>query len=245
VNPLVAAIEGVRMRLEKEEVRVIPTEFGPFVFQVLQGAPQLTKSFAEGEFYIQDPAIELLANHIEPKEESRILEVAAAPGGKTVQLAARIQERGLIVSVDAEISRMKLWEMNRKRMKVRSARGVVADARFLPFDCEFDQVIVDAPCSSLGVIRRHPEIKWWRREEDLAMLSQLQLQILNACAKYVRDQGEIVYMVCSFEPEETVQVLDQFLSENPNFQKTDAHFLLPHQQKTDGFFQAKLKRSAS
>jgi 16S rRNA (cytosine967-C5)-methyltransferase len=156
-----------------------------------------------------------------------------------------MKDQGRIISVDTNLDRMRLWQKNMQRMKVGSASGVVADARRLSFQKLFDQVIVDAPCSSLGVIRRHPEIKWWRTEQDLSGLSVVQLQILEACAKYVRDRGEIVYIVCSFEPEETTEVIDNFLARNSNFQKLDESFLLPHQQKTDGFFLAKLKKNVS
>lgn len=245
INPLVSTVKKTLERLEEEGVTVAPTEYGPYVYRILQGAPQLTKSFAQGDFYIQDPAIEMLTNQIQPVAETKILEVAAAPGGKTVQLAARMNDQGTIVSVDSDLNRMKLWQENMQRMKVRSASGIVADARDLPFTSLFDQIILDAPCSSLGVIRRHPEIKWWRRQEDLIQLSGLQLQILEACAKYVRDRGEIVYIVCSFEPEETVQMVDKFLAQNSSFQKIDESFLFPHQQKTDGFFLAKLRKNAS
>lgn len=245
INSLVSDVKSTLKHLEEEGVKVMPTEYGPYFFRVVGGAPQLTKSFAQGDFYIQDPAIEMLTNRIQPAAGTKLLEVAAAPGGKTVQLAARTNDQGLIVSVDSDFNRMKLWQENMQRMKVHSACGIVADARDLPFTILFDQVILDAPCSSLGVIRRHPEIKWWRREEDLMQLSELQLQILEACAKYVRDQGEMVYIVCSFEPEETVQVVDKFLAGNSNFHKIDESFLLPHQQKTDGFFLAKLKKGSA
>lgn len=245
INSLTSHIEVTLKHLEADGIKVMPTEYGPYLFRVVGGAPQLTKSFSQGDFYVQDPAIEILANQIQPAAGTKLLEVAAAPGGKTVQLAARTNDQALIVSVDSEVNRMKLWQANMQRMKIRSAVGVVADARALPFTGLFDQVILDSPCSSLGVIRRHPEIKWWRREEDLMQLSDLQLQILEACAKYVRDQGEMVYVVCSFEPEETVQVIDKFLAANSNFQKIDETFLLPHQQRTDGFFLGKLKKHAS
>jgi 16S rRNA (cytosine967-C5)-methyltransferase len=168
------------------------------------------------------------------------LEIAAAPGGKTIQLALR--KPSVIVSVDSDLRRMRTWRRNMQRMRIPNAHGILADARTLPFKVEFDQVIVDAPCSTLGVIRRHPEVKWWREERDLAALAHLQLEILSTCAKYVRTSGELLYSVCSFEPEETDLVMNSFLEQHPQFALIKTMTLLPHRDETDGFYIAGCKR---
>jgi 16S rRNA (cytosine967-C5)-methyltransferase len=243
INQFLTNPETVLEHLLAEGVHAEQTPFGQSVLRVRQGSSQNTKSFLDGEFYIQDAAVNLLSEFMDLIPGSRVLEIAAAPGGKTFQLAWRIRNEGKIVAVDSTISRMRAWRKNMERLKITCALPVVADARTLPFLGEFDKVIVDAPCSSLGVMRRHPEIKWWRQESDLAELASLQLQILNACAKYVRSQGELIYSVCSFEPEETEQVRDRFLQEQTEFSKVQEMTLLPHRDHTDGFYALKVKKN--
>lgn len=242
VNTLTIAPETVKTHLADEGVSVEETHFGPTVLRVREGAAQGTKSFLDGEFYIQDAGVNLLAGFMDPKPDSRILEIAAAPGGKTIQLALRA--RVTIVAVDSDIRRMRTWQRNMQRMKIPRVLGLLADARRLPLQNEFDQVVVDAPCSTLGVIRRHPEVKWWRQESDLIALSKLQLQILQACARCVRPQGELIYSVCSFEPEETEQVREAFLKDHSEFSVLKEMTLLPHRDHTDGFYIVKFGREA-
>lgn len=242
VNTLRTQPEIVSEHLASEGVSVESTVFGPTVLRVREGAAQNTKSFLEGEFYIQDAAVQLLGQVMNPRPGSEILEIAAAPGGKTFQLAFRVQEFGKVIAADAQLRRMKTWKRNMDRMRIGNVYGIVADARNLPLAGSFDQVVIDAPCSTLGIIRRHPEIKWWRQESDLLDLRSLQLQILYACAKYVRSQGELVYSVCSFEPEETEQVRDDFLTGHPEFSVQQEKVLLPHRDHTDGFYIVKMER---
>lgn len=242
VNTLLSAPATVRARLEEEGVRVEPTPFGAEVFAVRAGAAQGTRAFADGAFYIQDPASEILGTTADPKPGLRVLEVAAAPGGKTVQLALRMNDGGSIISVDSGLKRMQRWRQNMRKLKITSAHPIVADGRSLPLAGLFDLVVVDAPCSSLGVIRRHPEIKWWLRPEELVEFQALQLQILESCANNVRDNGEMIYSVCSFEPEETVEVKDRFLAAHPEFTEVKSLTLFPHVHGTDGFFIAKFRK---
>jgi 16S rRNA (cytosine967-C5)-methyltransferase len=239
VNDLRTSNQMVTDRLKQEGVSVTRSAFGPNVLLVTEGSAQLTRSFADGDFYIQDAASERIGEAVNPAPGMRVLEIAAAPGGKTLQLAARMKDEGLIVAVDSESKRMILWQRNRERMQIRCAVPLVADARSLTLLKKFDRVVVDAPCSSLGVVRRHPEVRWWRKEEDLRSFQSLQLKILDSCAKYVDDKGELVYSVCSFEPEETVQVQERFLATHTRFEKREDLFLLPHRDETDGFFIAR------
>jgi 16S rRNA (cytosine967-C5)-methyltransferase len=242
INPLRATREVVLEHLEAEGVRVTPTTFGDELFQVTEGAAQLTKSFVDGEFYIQDAGIEKLGEIINPRPGMQVLEIAAAPGGKTFQLAVRMQQKGMILCLDSVLKRMRLWQRNISRLGIVSAHPVVADARHPAFHCVFDLVVVDAPCSSLGVVRRHPEVKWWRNPVDLLSFQELQLQMLSSCAKYVREQGELVYTVCSFEPEETIGVSEIFLASHSDFERIMDRFFYPHRDQTDGFFIGRFRR---
>jgi 16S rRNA (cytosine967-C5)-methyltransferase len=242
VNELITTPQTVLEHLKADGIKVEPVAQSSPLFLVIEGAPQLTASFEKGEFYIHDAGIEILGEMMSAKPGERVLEIAAAPGGKTLQLAMRMRDQGMITSVDSDLKRMKMWRRNIERLRIHSAHGVVADARKLPLAKRFNLVTVDAPCSGLGVIRRHPEIKWWRNEDELRKFADVQLQILEACAKYVDDTGSMVYSVCSFEPEETEDVSKEFLRLHPDFQETARKTLFPHRDNTDGFFVVKFRR---
>lgn len=236
VNELIATPQSVLEHLDTDGIKVEPVAQSSKLFLVTEGAPQLTESFEKGEFYIHDAGIEVLGEVMSAKPGESVLEIAAAPGGKTLQLAMRMRDQGMITSVDSDLKRMKMWRRNIERLQIHSANGVVADARKLPLGKRFNLVTVDAPCSGLGVTRRHPEIKWWRNESELRKFAEVQLQILEACAKYVDSTGSMVYSVCSFEPEETEDINKEFLRLYPEFQETARKTLFPHRDNTDGFF---------
>jgi 16S rRNA (cytosine967-C5)-methyltransferase len=242
VNELIANPDSVISSLASEDVVVQPTRFSSSVLLVQSGAPQLTKSFAEGAFYIQDAAMEKLGDFVRPNAGDRILEVSAAPGGKTFQLAVRMKNQGFIMAMDSDVKRMRMWQRNMARMQIQCASAAIADARTTFLLGHFDKVVIDAPCSSMGVMRRHPEIKWWRKEADLETFRSLQLQILDACAKYVRSQGELIYSVCSFEPEETEDVRKALLAMHSDLELIDQAYLFPHRDQTDGFFMMKFSK---
>jgi 16S rRNA (cytosine967-C5)-methyltransferase len=252
LNSLKGDSETILKRLAQERIETRETIYGPEVREVTSGAPQFTQSFAQGDFYIQDASAEALGRVLNAQPGDRILDVAAAPGGKTFQAALRMEDRGLIVSADLDYHRMQRWKQNMARLGITSARPVVADARRPSFLGAFDRILIDAPCTSLGVIRRHPEIKWWRKPEDLAEFAEAQSQILEAHAAYAGSGGEIIYSVCSFEPEETTEVKQRFLSAHPEFhsvlldhngRKEDHVYLFPHLDGTDGFFIAKFRKT--
>jgi 16S rRNA (cytosine967-C5)-methyltransferase len=242
VNELITTPQSVLQHLKADGIKVEPVSQESPLFLVLEGAPQLTESFENGEFYIHDAGIEVLGEMMSAMPGQNVLEVAAAPGGKTLQLAMRMRDQGMITSLDSDLKRMKMWGRNIDRLQIHSAKGVVADARKLPLGKRFNLVTFDAPCSGLGVIRRHPEIKWWRTEAELNKFADVQLQILESCAKYVDDTGSMVYSVCSFEPEETDEVAKEFLRLHPEFQETARKTLFPHRDNTDGFFIIRFRR---
>ena len=244
INELTINVEEARNHLKDERIQVAETEFGPGLLRVSEGSPQSTRSFANGEFYIQDAAVEVVCRAIDPQPGWQVLEIAAAPGGKTFQLALHMKNRGKIVSIDLDWKRMELWRENISRLKLVCALPVIADAQAIPLQYQFDAVFIDAPCSSLGIIRRHPEIRWRRKPEELTSFQILQLKILGESARLVRDHGMLFYSVCSFEPEETTQVTEQFLTDHAGFQLVQTLTLLPHQSRTDGFFLAGFQKKS-
>jgi 16S rRNA (cytosine967-C5)-methyltransferase len=171
-----------------------------------------------------------------------VLDACAGSGTKTRQLS-ELPHTGSVVSMDNEMKRLRL---------IGKGAGIVqGDVLQNPFPREvFDTILVDAPCSSLGIIRKHPEIKWRRRPEDIKAFGRTQLAIVKALWHQLKTGGSMIYSVCSFEPEETLEVLeglektDKFVLENPlPFLFNKEYFLsLPHETGVDGFFIARVKK---
>jgi 16S rRNA (cytosine967-C5)-methyltransferase len=148
-----------------------------------------------------------------------VLDACASPGGKTTGLAVAMRDRGMIVAADVRARRVHLLAETVRRSGARSVRLARVDfARSAPFAPVFDAVLLDAPCSGLGTLRRDPDIKWRRREEDLPTLAGMQLQMLRHAADTVRPGGLLLYSTCSSEPDENEDVAAAFLADCPDFE---------------------------
>jgi len=160
----------------------------------------------------------------------QILDACAAPGGKTTQLAALAQNRAEIVAIDLHPHRVKLLQNGVKRLQCQgvSARAwdLTSPPRFIP-SASCDRILLDAPCSGLGVLRRNPETRWNRKETDISSLVQLQLRLLDIVAPLLKPGGSLVYSLCTTTPEETTGVLDTFLERHPEFRLADLSAQLP------------------
>ena len=167
------------------------------------------------ELYLQDEASQVLAHAVGARPGETVLDLCASPGGKSLVLAADMDARGRLVSCDARPGRVRLLATTLRHAGL-PARVVQLDAaRPLPFGPIFDRVLVDAPCSGLGVLARDPDLKWRRREDDLGPLAAQQAAILQSAAAVVRPGGTLVYATCSSEPEETDAVIESFLARSP------------------------------
>lgn len=213
--------------------------------------------FKQGYFTIQDSAATLVVNILDPKENENILDMCSSPGGKTTHIAELMNNTGKITACDIYANRLKLVNDNAKRLEITNIQTKENDGTILnnEFIDKFDKVLVDAPCSGIGVIRRKVDIKYQRNKEDFDQLSKIQIQILNNASKYVKKEGVIVYSTCTILEEENENVIKKFLNENTNFklidisdniennQSKDEYIkTLPHKNNVDGFFIAKLKR---
>lgn len=221
--------------------------------------------YADGMFLAQDEASMLVSHALSPGPGESVLDLAAAPGGKTTHIAQLMGDRGLIVACDVHEHRLNLINENLKRLGISSVKTVLADGRNLPADIrsiEFDKVLLDAPCSGTGVLRRRADLRWQRQESDLACLVTLQKELLEAAARQVKPGGVLVYSTCSIEPEENSQLISTFLYEHDEFSLDNSQPYLPsefrgvfpeqgkpyvntypHIHKTDGFFIARMKRN--
>jgi len=209
------------------------------------GALVDTKMYKHGLFSIQDEASMLVAAMLNPKHGDLIMDVCAAPGGKTMAIAERMDNKGKIIASDIYMRKLNLINDEAKRLGVTNVETRTWDATKVDSAMveKADKVLVDAPCSGLGVIRRKPEIKYKKRSSEMDSLPAKQLQILSASSKYVKAGGVIVYSTCTINPDENQRVVDQFLKKNGSFIKEDAVQLMPNVNGTDGFFICKMRKA--
>jgi 16S rRNA (cytosine967-C5)-methyltransferase len=221
-NRLHASRDQVRASLAADGIETEPTRYAPDGLTVTAGNPlRLSNS---GAFFVQDEASQLVSLAVAVRPHERVLDLCASPGGKTTAMAADMGGTGLIVASDIRPRRV---ELLRDAVRSSGASNIhviyVPDSGELPFARPFDRVLVDAPCSGLGTIRRDPDIRWRRTEGDLSVFARGQLQLLHRAAAVVKPGGRLAYATCSSEPEENEQVVERFLQEHPGFTTVDLH----------------------
>ena len=252
-------------RLAGHDVRTEPTRFARDGLTVAAGNPFRTPAAGRGLFLAQDEASQLVAELVGARPGERILDACAAPGGKTTALAGAMGRRGTLVAGDLRPARLRLLRGTLAGMGAASAAIVRLDlSRGVPFAPVFDRVLVDAPCSGLGVLRRDPEIRWRRRPGDLPRFAAEQLAMAGHAAGAVRPGGVLVYATCSSEPDENEDVVTAFLEAHPDFEPVHPdrggpvgpglrHLLddrgrlstTPFRHRLDAFFAVVLRRRAA
>jgi len=215
-------------------------------------------AYKDGWFMVQDEAAQLVTMVLGPKKDETVLDACAAPGGKTTHIAELMGNEGTVVALESDRKRTGRITENSKRLGISIIRTVVASAATYK-EGTYDRVLIDAPCSGLGVLRRHPDGRWTKTEESLAERAKLQKKILENCAKLVRPGGVLVYATCTTEPEENDDVIrwflgrsDKFVLDDPRPQipanaaklvDSDLFFrTFPNELSMDGFFAARLVR---
>lgn len=199
----------------------------------------LLPGFNEGWVTVQDRSAQRCAELLAPQNNEQILDLCAAPGGKTTHIL-EIAPKAHVLAIDIDEQRLARVKENLNRLKLH-ATVKSGDGRYPEQWCanmQFDRILLDAPCSATGVIRRHPDIKWLRRNEDIAQLAQIQKEILHAIWPYLKSGGTLVYATCSILPEENSQQIAAFLSSMQDAQCDYQHQCLPEQHSGDGFFYA-------
>ncbi len=206
----------------------------------LESHPSLAqlRSFGDGLFYVQDPSTLLAPALLGARRGESILDLCAAPGGKTTYIAQLIQNDGRIVAEDIEPARLKMVQENAARL---GAKCVVAKGSA---GAMFDRVLVDAPCSNTGVMRRRVELRWRIEPEEIKRLGQTQIKLLNAAAERVRVGGLLLYSTCSLERDENQAVVGKFLAENNAFSLDHERQLTPMNDGVDGAYCARMIRRA-
>lgn len=265
VNPLKSDRDTVLARLRAEGIEAEAGAYSPLAIR-LPEKPSLARSplFLDGSIEVQDEGSQLLAYLAHPKRGEMVADFCAGAGGKTLLLGALMRSQGRLYALDVSEKRL-------AKLKPRLARSGLSnvypmriasenDARLKRLAGKFDCVLVDAPCSGLGTLRRNPDLKWRQSEKDVAELSVKQLSILAAAAKLVRPGGRLVYATCSLLSEENESVVEAFLAARHDFVRTPACAILneqsiriedegngylrlwPHRHGTDGFFAAVMER---
>lgn len=219
--------------------------------------------FKSGHFSIQDESAGIVSLLVDPKPDELILDVCAAPGGKSSHISELMGNKGKIVAVEKYLSRCEVMKKNLERLGVNNV-SLIHDDISEPSTKDLtenligkaDKILVDAPCSGLGVLSKKPDIKWKREPEDIHKLQKLQLTILENSVKYLKDKGVIIYSTCTTESEENKDVVEKFLAAHPEFAIENAKSfvkeelvngdgaieLFPHKHFTDGSYSARLTR---
>jgi 16S rRNA (cytosine967-C5)-methyltransferase len=226
-------------------VRVEAGELSPMGFGALQ----------QGFCTAQDESEVLVGELVAPAPGQRVLDLCAAPGGKTTHLAERMGDQGEVWALERSPERLASLRATIARHGATCVRVVGGDGLRYKFPHRFDRVLVDAPCSGLGVLARRADARWRKRESIIAEMPPVQLELLAAGARNLAPAGALVYSVCSFEPEETWQVIERFLARESGFRLDDAArtlpaavvergvlLTLPHRHGCDGAFAARLVR---
>ena len=205
----------------------------------LESHPALNslKSFRDGFFYVQDPSTLLAVRELDPQPGETVLDLCAAPGGKTTFAAQLMQNTGKIVAQDNQAERLKLVEENCQRLGVTCVE-IKGSAEL------YDRILLDAPCSNTGVLRRRVDLRWLIRVEEIARLSRVQAQLLRDAAGKLKPGGTLIYSTCSLEAEENEQVVQAFLAENKHFKLDKERQLLPFIESVDGAYVAKLQKQS-
>lgn len=209
-NRLRVSRAALQESLAREGVETEATTFAPDGLVVVAGNPLRTT--LDGSFVVQDESSQLITQALGARPGDTVLDLCAAPGGKTSAIASDMAADGVLVASDVRPRRMRLLAQTIRATGAANVRLLQVDAEgALPFRPLFDRVLVDAPCSGLGTIRRDPDIRWRRHEEELADLSRRQLALLERAAAVVKPGGRLVYATCSSEPDENEAVVERFL----------------------------------
>jgi 16S rRNA (cytosine967-C5)-methyltransferase len=264
VNTVKATREAVLERLAAEGIAAVAAPLSPLGIR-LRDKPALAKSpiFLEGAFEVQDEGSQLLGYLMEPKRGEMVVDFCAGAGGKTLLLGAMMKNTGRLYAYDVSDKRLANLKPRLARSGLSNVHPVriehERDAKLKRMAGKADRVLVDAPCSGLGTLRRNPDLKWRQSEESVAELTVKQASILDAAAKLVRPGGRLVYATCSLLAAENDAIVESFLASHPGFALVPAATvlarhgialdgdylrLLPHRHNTDGFFAAVMERQA-
>ena len=216
VNKLKYSEEEFEEFLKEKDIQIIKKV--DTVYYVNSGLIINSKEFKEGKIIAQDASSYLAAKNLGVKPDDLVLDICAAPGGKTAVLAEEMENKGEIIAIDIHQHKKKLIEENIKKLGIDIVKATVLDARNVNKQGrKFDKILVDVPCSGYGVIRKKPEILYTKNRENVEELASLQLEILNSTADILKDGGELIYSTCTIISQENTENVEKFLNERKEF----------------------------
>ena len=216
VNKLKYSEEEFEEFLKERDIQIIKKV--DTVYYVNSGLIINSKEFKEGKIIVQDASSYLAAKNLGAKPNELVLDICAAPGGKTAVLAEEMKNKGEIIAIDIHQHKKKLIEENMKKLGIDIVKATVLDARNVNKQGrKFDKILVDVPCSGYGVIRKKPEILYTKNRENVEELASLQLEILNSAADILKDGGELIYSTCTIISQENTENVERFLNERKEF----------------------------
>lgn len=264
INTLKTTRDDAAKALAEEGVQTEPTPHSPYglIIHDLTSASHLDKlkAMKAGLFAVQDESSMLVAPVVSPQPGQTVIDVAAAPGGKTTHMAELMNNEGKIIAVDVHEHKIDLVEQNARRLGIKIIEGLCMDAREIGklMANRADAVLCDVPCSGLGTLARRPDARWRKTPQDVEELVPIQRAILESASLAVKPGGTLVYSTCTIEPRENQEMVAAFIAANPDFAFDDIRpylppslaadaqdgwiQLLPHIHGTDGFFIARLRR---
>ncbi|SMB93408.1 NusB antitermination factor [Desulfonispora thiosulfatigenes DSM 11270] len=260
-NSLKTNREELQERLQNENIETVKSEKVPEGLRLINNTG-MTKlnTFKEGLFTVQDESSMIVSHVLNPKNKDFIIDTCSAPGGKTGHMAQLMGNEGKILALDIHEHRLELIKENCTRLGITNVDTKLVDAREISAHIHelVDGILVDAPCSGLGVLGRRPDARWKKEEKDIKELSNLQFEILQSASKLVKSKGTLIYSTCTIDSRENKEVVQRFLEYSPDFYLDDSlnEYLpynteegkegyiqfLPFAHKMDGFFIARLKR---
>ncbi len=256
VNKMRTSVDQVIKDLESEGVEAVAGTLSEDAIKVIHGKLFETEAYKRGDLTVQDESSMLVARALDVEPGQLVLDACAAPGGKTTHIAERLNGKGHVNALDLHAHKVKLIKKQAQRLNLRAIEAEALDSRNVAerFKAKsFDRILVDAPCTGFGVLRRKPDIKWSKQEEDINRIISVQKGILEAQATLLKPGGKLVYSTCTIEEAENQEVVKQFLTDHPEFKldvtlsnrlpdKLEGYFedgqvqLLPHYFGTDGFY---------
>ncbi|MGG4219663.1 16S rRNA (cytosine(967)-C(5))-methyltransferase RsmB [Paenibacillus jamilae] len=263
VNTTMTSRDQLLDEMVAKGVNAVPSAISPYGIVVRSGGNMaLTSWYMDGLLSVQDESSMLVAEAVAPEPGMTVLDCCAAPGGKTAHMAELMKDRGRIVANDLHAHKHQLIREQANRLGLDAVETVTGDAldlkeRYAP--ASFDRILLDAPCSGFGVIRRKPDLRWSKTVEDVHDITQLQHELLDSVAGLLKPGGILVYSTCTIEPDENEGQLARFLSEHPEYELAKDHpfpdvsqamdgtqkgsiQLLPQHFHSDGFYIARLRR---
>ncbi|MEZ9369149.1 RsmB/NOP family class I SAM-dependent RNA methyltransferase [Shewanella sp. 10N.286.51.B2] len=244
-NSLKGTREELKQRLTKELVATVEVEGVESALEIRSDSALFkTEAFKQGYFEQQDAGSQLVAAAIDAKPGMRVVDACAGAGGKTLHIAAQMQGKGRLLAMDVE-----QWKLDNLKIRARRAGAHNVETRIIAssktikrMKLTADRVLLDVPCSGLGVLKRNPDSKWRDTPERLPVLIELQKDILQSYSRMVKVGGILVYATCSIMPDENRNQVDAFLAANPHFTLLDDELILVAEHGFDGFYLARMER---